>query len=838
METTSSLRPWLSCRAWLRVLSAVLGLCVVVQAQWIPDQDLRELSLQQQNENLSVPNARDQFLVDSRLPAFSGNVRFVASNNAPVDIVVEAGGVLIFDRAHIEVVGDIILRRGGVLRLVDSDLEVFSRVRSREFNVFWEGGTLYTERSRIGGRLIGNFLTNFFLRDGVWICNSTVVHHSGGILVGEHQLPPDRQGGALIADGLFPGLSADNVRVNGRCEVVLKNSAFGVGIRLFDTGAAGSVILDAENQVPLDVVFGDANFHAGVIPGGIGDIPNSLWRLELDNTVVPRWSYQLFDVNPTAANRSYEIRNANGVEIGIHSEDLVGEPVLTGPWSSFYPPPAVLPGLPSDVNPGYHPIPPGCGVSIGNVSIEAPATQPLPVTSWGLYLGGNAGDFAVRGPSMIVEIQVRNSRLLVDGLDTYAGGVRALTVKTTETGQCTIRNAVLGSPSSQPGEVAAEGRSSIHLERVRLRRLLLSTNPQLSGGPNRGVDMGVITVDDFLESRASGESLTLNPNSRPGSIVLDRATPSQSTDLQNLDFESAPRSNGEPAFWSASGLSGSSASGLGGSGGSSALLNFGSSGGALEKQVQVNGGAPIQCSGFLRVGSLASGRTVRVELVPDVGSSASYDVTASTGGDDYFVVTLPDPSLAVREVAIRVSASGAANVWVDDLVVDVALPWEDDNLANLDFEVLTQRAFGERPNRFDPPEHWFAQTAVCHLESVDPPPGNAGSQYVVCDVLGESGSLLKRLRFVPPGRTVTVTGWARTSNPTGSLASWVYLGRADNYFNRIAPNASDRVFMNTGWQPFSVSYVVQASNPATTFAVFAQGIDSTIEVDEVEVTIQ
>lgn len=831
---------------------ACLALGPIAQSPIVPDLDPRTLPTTPHRSNGSY-EGRPALIVTTEVEWAAGNHEVEDANGQAVDLVVTAGGSLSVANANVRVVGNVFLEAGGTLRAVDSNLTLFNRRNPREFNFYWRGGHLDTRRCTVGGRRNLRFNSNFYLENGLWTARDTVVHTSGGILVGEIQAPPERQGGTLLADGLFPGETPDFIHLNGRCNVEMSNSAFGVSIRLFDPGPTTSAIrLDVTDDLIPHRVMGDPAVHAGVDE----PIPGSPWRLAIDNSTVTRWALQFFEMGPNDNPRSYELVGAGRFAVGMHAEDLQGSPILHGPWRNHYPGPRPLPSLPTASAPGYHGIPPGCGVSVGPITLQSPGGSAGSwswISAWNLYLTGPATDYHVLGPAYIAEIQVGEGTLLLEGQDAYDTGTLAGTIRAYETGRFTARNAVVGSPPFKQGEAAAVGHGRIELERVKLRKLLLRTGPQRLAGPDEGVDQGSIVLRDFVASTDPEEPLTIATEpGRTASVQVVRSTPDQGDDLSNLDFDAPLRANGLPGHWLGNGVQGTVATDTRpptqySSGARSFLYRSAGGQGGIWKRLPLPAGALVELRGYVKPIRLPNPAQLTIAVRGENSGSSLAAQTWSVGSWTAFHV----PAFRVQPndgfAELRVAHSGVTSpieVLLDDFQVRIPTFDEDDNLVNLDFEEPEIRDLGVYPNLFAPPDYWDVVNGRTTIETLDLAPRTSGQRAVRLEVVGDRGTIRKRLRFPDEGRTLTISGWAKgiagANNPSSTFS--LFVGEGDEYWRRgWGNNQQQQMTTGSGWTPFSASYQVPAPpfrREWVTVAISGGANGDELLVDDVQVTIR
>lgn len=826
--------------------SALLTLVLlgVAQAQ-SPDLDLRSLATTTVAPN-DRSGARPAFVVSTKLAPWSGRIHVEDAGGTPCDLIVRAGGQLSIERSHVELVGDLILEQGGTLRIVDSTF-LLRLGQPSQFIYLWRGGWLDTLRTTIGGWEARSYTTGLKLKNGLWTARDTTIVGSGGILIGETAAPLAEQGGTLIADGLFSGRIGDFVHMQGRGNATLRNSNVGISLRLLDPGPTSSNIpIDVGDVVIARRVYGDAAFHDAVTH----HIPNCAFRLELENCSVNQWNLQFREAGAGRNPRTYELSGEARLTIHVAGDDITGSPVLLGPWRSFYPGLDPLPGLPSANYPGYHRIPPGCGVRIGAVSIVAPPGSWTKALFWTLHLNGNATNFTVTGPSRLSEILVGGGTLTLAGARGYDMGVSATGLLAHSTGTIVVRGAMVGTDATQQGDANATGYGAIVMEDCKVRRLLLRTSGQTILPP-LGLDLGTAVMRRFVPSCEPTETLTTRMN-RLGSVTVEVASASQSTDLQNLDFERGVQGNGSPSYWTGTGMTGLTSTQLRPGAATGQLASFeyrsAAAGGEIRKTITAPEDARFEWHGHVRV--LASGGGETLEFAIEGGGNRRSAVSVPVVPGAWTSFHVPQYAVAPGDAAIafvvrHTGASGASlRLLLDDFTICAASFWEDDNLVNLDFEELLLRSMPSEPDGNLAPDYWSVVNCAAALETADRPPGSLGQRAARLSVFGPTGTIKKRLRFVAPGQIVTVTGKAKAISGPGNPTSffYVYVGEGTRFWDSTyGTNVQQRFSSGTGWNSFSIAYTVPSPPTKleyTTFAVAGALTGDTILVDDFTVTVR
>lgn len=730
--------------------------------------------------------------------------------NAP--LVIAAGGELRLVRSTLKVTGSVfvpagnsnravMVQEGGRLTLLDSDL-LLPNTFQNQFEFRMEGGLLHTERASIGSAYVGNNLaqTRLLHLRGTWLARHTVVQGLVTI-VSDGRTGwfgnPAWKGGSVVAKGMFEGDRADAIHLSGMGDATLVDGTMNVGL-YYDAAAptAGSATIDLNARTPSSLVYGDPTVHAGVT----NPVPASPCRLELQNHRSPSW--QFFAVNASTAGplQTLTLRNFEDVICNFRGIDLVGAPVLGGPWTSYY---SELPGLPSTTRPGFHAMPPGCSVRLGNVLFQS---GPGPndwnrLRAWGLYARGTATNLTVNGPSHLAELQLTDGQMHLNGTGSFDMAVFANTVRLYQSAQLTITNARLGETGINPGVtglIEANQNASCTIQTARTGPLRLRvTSPGASITTQNVYGVGNLILD----------------NAGGGTLAVQQASPTQATDLQNLGFDSALLPGGVPPYWATSGGSGTTAPGT--PGGTSYAFTNPAAPASLTKSLTL----PPQTFVTL-VG------TAMVTQAPGSGTLACVTSQGATSLSRPFTSTLLNawqraqvPMLTTSGTApvnVQFLASGApATTRLDDFRVAISSWWDEDNLGNLGFEGL-YRDQGAAPTYAAAPDCWRSFRVAGAADAATLRPGAAGgSRSLQGTLLGSSGNVYKILTWLRAGDVVQVSGWARGTGG-GTANQQVIVGNGPNFFVVAAPNVFSGPLPSNGtWQQFSLTYTVP-TNPSYT----------------------
>lgn len=769
--------------------------------------------------------------------------RVEGANGTPCDLVIERGGILRLLDTELEVRGDVRILAGGYCEIVRARVRLLNSF-AREFNYLWSGGHLSTQNVTIGGNtnLADVSVPSVFdLPSGLWTARDTIVRDSYGIQLGSRHAPAGAQGGQLVADGLQRGRTSDALLLSGRGDATLKNSTFPVQLSLYPE-RAGTIDIDLTWAYRIRRVYGDRNAHDALRRAPVTDhIEGSPWRLELDNTQVPLWTLGVHDVTPQSPPVTYRVHNAFGFALRIDAGDLRGSPQLVGPWRTFYPLPRALPGLPTTFPPGEHGIPPGCGVQIGAITIAAPANDWAYPESWSFGLWGANTDFRVLGAGVIAELFLTDARATLEGGAAYDLQVRATSLHMTGQSSLVLRNALVGSPHTWQPELTVRAQSVVDIADCRVETALLHTTPGEAGTPWAGVDQASITVRDSL---ITGNLTELRS---PGSTIsIARAQPHEDSDFSNTDFERGVQTNGNPEFWSGAGVQGYTSGDTAPPGWGTRSFGYRSTAttGAIQKRLRAQPRTRFELLGWVKALSLPAGASLALEISGSSGNRRLLTFTPTPGvwtpvRSPMFEVGDLDTTTTLR--IAHGSPGGTVDVLLDRFEISL-LPWFDvDNLANLDFE---DPHYPELGGKQVAPRHWTTWRGIAKSETLDLRPGAApGSRAARIDTIASSG-VFKALFGLLPGQTVRATGWIKgvphASGPFG-IGFWICEGNECWFRTDYGNNVMFGSQSGTGWQRFDLTYVVPAApwKDDTTWLVFHGGATgATMLIDDVAVEIR
>jgi hypothetical protein len=821
------------------VLSAVLALAGVAGAQGPePDADLAALT-----PVIVAPNSGSDYIVVGVVTLNPGHYEIRAN------LILGHGSELRIRGAMVDIVGNVELREGGHLSAVDSTVRQVNSY-PRQFGYTWTGGHLYTERCVIGGIKTG-YLVNFsafWLHRGLWEAVDTTVQYSAGILPGVARRGFNGnaawKGGTLIARRLFQGEAPDFVYGSSLGDVMLSDSTFNLSIGVYADGPApvqATFDMSSRNPIVHDV-YGDPANHAGVTR----PIANSTWRLQLDNVRVPFWHLVANDMSNSGRPLTLTMDNAENVLCAFSGRDLTGSPTLGGDWSRYQ---GQLPGLPSAAPPGWHAMPPGASVSLGNATFRAGATDAL-VRQWGIYLIGPSSNVSVTGTSAIAEIVLEDARLSLQGGKDFDMGLLAATIDLHGTSVLTANNVSIGQFGAVHGlygKIEAVGRATCTLTNVRVADCALITGIETKPNSSQGLAQGRITVQNVYPEG----QLDQIPYP-PGSITVARASVTQNTDRQNLGFEGGIQASGSPDYWSVQSIAaGSLVTGRPSpcpSGTRSYRYQTSGSAGRLFKSLTLPEGTHVTLLGHARIQSLAGGQSLGFGL--SAPGSTSRQGLLGTGLTTWQLVSVPDlilgPGNAVPvEAAFFNTPAGNADVLLDDVRVHISNWWDNNNLANLDFEDTRYRDGGGYPEYWRAPDYWHVSRGIAVAESADRRPGSPGQRSVRVTQLGDiTTDLYKDWTFLLPGDVVTVQGWVK-GIPIGTTSCWIQLqlGEGFSWNDRGYGNNQWAIFpSDRQWRQFSLTYTVPCPPIKQAFTRFNvdcfRGDGNVLLVDDITVTIR
>ncbi len=347
-----------------------------------------------------------------------------------------------YANTYLKVRGNVYIERDVTLALDDCVFDVICEY-ARQYKVYWEGGTLITRNTTVGGSQRNgiNYQTTFQLRDGLWEATDTTVRYCYGISFW------DKTVGRLRAKRLIAGPNPDSIIMSGKGDVELADSTYPMAIGLY-ANQGGRAVLDLPLDQPISQTFDDT-----VIPG-------IEWRLKMVNSTVPGFWF-VFLRRISADGPPYE------VVLGDCPKIL---PALLGH------------NIQADLNlPAVIREP----IRYGNLTLR-PADKPVKTVVWGMYCTGPKTDVTLRGPMRICELMVWDGRVRLLGNEgTYDACCACTTLDVHGKAQVELTNAKLGRPlewakgkSSVIGQVGVDDEARITGQDLNLGRLHLITQDQ------------------------------------------------------------------------------------------------------------------------------------------------------------------------------------------------------------------------------------------------------------------------------------------------------------------------------------------------------------------------
>lgn len=726
------------------------------------------------------------------------------------NLTVPAGVELRLVNAELRVLGNIVMQEGSRITLLDSSLFLPTQQGVPMFELQNEGGLLHTERSVIGGarNSSGSFNQSRFRHHrGTWLARHTVAQAFicllGNGSVG-YQGNLRFRGGSVFADGLYEGDLADAVHAMGMGDVSLANGTMNVGfyVDANQATAPGSLTVDLESRTPVSVTYGDIGFHSGVT----SPVAAALRRLELRNHRSFTWQFFAVDATTSGPLQTITLRNANDIICNFKSLNLVGSPILGGPWSSHY---AQLPGLPSTQRPGFHALPPGCSVRLGNVVIQSGsgANDWNRIRQWGLYTTGVGTNISVTGPTTFAEVKMWDGgQVHLAGSGSFDMGLLANEIELRDDAVLTINNASIGEIGTGvdiEGRIKARGNSSVTLSNCRHGRLLCYSDGYHDNPPVRPNGTPTIVAQNLF---ASGPVTTANLNG--GTLSVPASNPA----LANLDFES-PLAGGALPGWSLQSASATSLNDArpGSSGVSSVRVTPQAAGDSLTKSLSLPPETSVALLGYAKM-SQAPANPLFLAVQNGALLAATNAVNGATVFGQWQLLQAPLLTLPVGTAPthLRLIANGpSSGIQLDDLRLHLGSWWENESLMNLGFEG-GYRFQGAGPEEWRSPDSWRGFRADCEPESAILRPGAAtGSRSMKMTLTaGNYGSIRKDLRFLRPGDRIVVSGHVLGLSAANGARGGVRI------FNGGTTVATTGNLNFTGaWVPFSLQYLIPATSP-------------------------
>ncbi len=724
--------------------------------------------------------------------------------NAPLTIA--PGAELRLVRCCLRVRGDVLLQDGARLSVIDGSF-LLPNAQQQEHEIRMEGGLLLTERATIGSDYIGANLaqTRLLHLRGTWVARHTVVQALVTILADGRNGWFGNQahkGGSVVASGMFEGDRADAVHLSGMGDVTLADGTMNVAF-YYDAGAPtapAAATIDLGSDAPQTVVYGDPTVHSGVT----NPLPAHPCRLELRNHRSPTWQFFAVNANATGPLQTLTLRRANDILCNFRGANLTGQPALGGPWASYY---STLPGLPSTEKPGFHALPPGCSVRLGNVQFQSGpgANDWNRIRGWGLYVAGAATNVTVTGPTMFAELQLDGGQMTLQGTGSYDLGVFANTVRLYQNAALTLRNVRLGEFSVYPGVVGlieANNYSTCTIDGARSGPLRLRvTAPGASITAQRVVDVGALVLD----------------NAGGGALQVVQATAAQSFDGQNLGLDAPMVAGGSPPHWSGTGGGGSLVAdpAPGAPGASSVQWASNVANATVGKQWLLPAETTVAAIAAVKRINTPAGAQPGVRVVHQGQSRSGLIAASSTAWQRAFVAPLAVTNSLAQVAIEHFHPQAPATTRLDDLRIVLGHWWSNDNFDNLQFEG-SLRSLGGGGGAVGAPDAWEAFQSTCAADAGVVRPGAAAGSRSLRLVSGANVSnLFKAWTFLRAGDVVAVTGWARGTGGAGAAMEAI-IGNGPTFYVVGPPNVFSGPLAADGvWRQFTLTYTVP-NNPSWT----------------------
>jgi hypothetical protein len=372
---------------------------------------------------------------------------------------------------HIRLHGTLILPKGSKLTLENCSLEITGDY-SRHHSVEWQGGTLVTQNSTIGGFLnnAGTAIhTVFHLYEGLWEATDTTVSYSYGI-----SFHWEKGRGILRGTRLKAGPRPDAIILSGEADVELVDSDFPIGLGVY-CNQGGSTRLDL---VPSDSVT--AIYDRRTLLPGVN------WRLELKNTRVERWFLFLRRIGGWQAPAEVTLGASEDVIVSLFSHNLKGDVTLTNDLEK--------------------------ALKIGNLTLKRAGDMPAEISMYAMYFSGDDTDTTIRGRTHICEWMQGGGTVRVQGIrDRNDLTFGCTTLELTGNARLIAEKVHFGRPLTwQPdrniGEVNVKGGAQLIARDISTNNLRFRTE-----------DAGRVSIDEFeqfgtLETKEDGGSIRLQTN--------------------------------------------------------------------------------------------------------------------------------------------------------------------------------------------------------------------------------------------------------------------------------------------------------------------------------------
>ena len=276
----------------------------------------------------------------------------------------------------------------------------------------WQGGTLITRKSTIGGYLNDSGTavhTVFHLYDGLWEATDTTVQYSYGI-----SFHWNEGRGILRGTRLVAGPRPDAIILSGEADVTLVDCEFPIGLGLYvDKG--GQTQLDLRPNQAITKTYDRSNLLPGV-----------KWRLEMHNTRVDRWFVFVRNIGMHHEPAEITLSHSKELIVSLLGHNLTGNIVLS-----------------NDL------LDPLC---IGNVVLKT-AGGAAGISMYALYFSGEKNDISVTGKTHICELMHRGGKLSISGTpEKHQISIGCTTLELSGEAEMEVRHVHMGRPLSWQSE--------------------------------------------------------------------------------------------------------------------------------------------------------------------------------------------------------------------------------------------------------------------------------------------------------------------------------------------------------------------------------------------------
>lgn len=281
-------------------------------------------------------------------------------------------GIEKVSHSHIRLNGNLILKRDARLELEHCTLEIIGS-GSREHLVDWQGGTLITRNTAIGGYVRKDGVpihTVFHLYDGRWEAIDTIVQYAYGVSFN------DKAEGILRGTRMNAGPRPDAIIASGKADIELTDSTFPIALGIYCL-KGGSTTLDLPVRKPVTALFDSTN------------TPGVEYRMRLTRHIVPdQWFVFLRRIEMQRPPCKVILRDCPRVLVSLLGHNLQGQVNLSGDLKE--------------------------PLKLGNLTLSK-TEKPVGISMYCLYCTGGKTDLSVHGPAIIAELMHWGGKLKMKG---------------------------------------------------------------------------------------------------------------------------------------------------------------------------------------------------------------------------------------------------------------------------------------------------------------------------------------------------------------------------------------------------------------------------------------